>query len=109
MRSRSMIDLAPSQPCHAEAPTPSPRYLFPEVSHADPAARFPPGVLSHADELDREVLPRPGGFPGVPEMRGNVEVVGAYMSVHDPRFADECAGSGNMIRLAIPFCRRCEA
>jgi hypothetical protein len=39
----------------------------------------------------------------------NVEIVGAYMSVHDLGSADACVGSGKVVHLAIPFCPRCEA
>ena len=49
------------------------------------------------------------GFQVCRKCGGNVEVVGAYMSLHDPGLADACAGSGKVVRLAIPFCRRCEA
>ena len=49
------------------------------------------------------------GFQVCRKCGGNVEVVGAYMSLHDPGFADACAGSGKVVRLAIPFCPRCEA
>jgi hypothetical protein len=49
------------------------------------------------------------GFQVCRKCGGNLEIVGAHMSLHDPRFADACVGSGKVVRLAIPFCPRCEA
>jgi len=36
-----------------------------------------------------------------------IEIIGAYMSLHDTRFPG-CAGSGRVMRLVIPFCPKCE-
>ena len=49
------------------------------------------------------------GFQVCRKCGGNVEIVVAYMSLHDLRFGVACAGSGKGVRLAIPFCPRCEA
>jgi hypothetical protein len=37
-----------------------------------------------------------------------VEIVGVYFSIHDARL-DICAGAGKVMRLAVPFCPRCES
>jgi hypothetical protein len=49
------------------------------------------------------------GFQVCRKCGGNVEIVVAYMSLHDLRFGLACAGAGKVVRLAIPFCPRCEA
>ena len=48
------------------------------------------------------------GFQVCRKCGGNVEIVVAYMSLHDLRFGVACVGSGKVVRLAIPFCPRCE-
>jgi hypothetical protein len=37
-----------------------------------------------------------------------VEIVAAFISIHDARFEDTCAGAGIVVRLAIPYCPKCE-
>jgi hypothetical protein len=49
------------------------------------------------------------GFPVCRRCGENVEIVVAYMSLHDLRFGVACAESGKVVRLTIPFCPRCEA
>jgi len=48
------------------------------------------------------------GFQVCRKCGGNVEIVVAHMSLHDLRFGVACVGSGKVVRLAIPFCPRCE-
>jgi hypothetical protein len=38
-----------------------------------------------------------------------VELVFVFFSIHDARFTDMCAGAGAVMRLAVPFCPKCEA
>jgi hypothetical protein len=38
---------------------------------------------------------------------GLVEILGVYFSIHNADF-DECTGAGKVVRLAVPFCPRCE-
>ncbi len=49
-----------------------------------------------------------GDFQLCKTCSSKVEIIGAYMSIHDPRFGDTCAGSGRVVRLVIPFCPHCE-
>lgn len=37
-----------------------------------------------------------------------VENIGVYFSIHYARL-DICAGAGRILRLAVPFCPRCES
>ena len=36
-----------------------------------------------------------------------IEIVPAFISMHDARF-ETCAGPGTVMRLAIPYCPKCE-
>jgi hypothetical protein len=38
-----------------------------------------------------------------------IEIISAYISIHDARFGNHCAGPGAVIRLVVPFCPKCEA
>jgi hypothetical protein len=49
-----------------------------------------------------------GEFQNCRTCGGRVEIVRAYMSLHDPRFPG-CVGGGKVLRLVIPYCPRCEA
>lgn len=49
-----------------------------------------------------------GEFQVCVKCGSKVEIISAYMSVHDLRFGDLCAGSGRVMRLVIPFCPNCE-
>jgi hypothetical protein len=48
------------------------------------------------------------GFQVCRKCGGNVGIVGAYVALHDLRFGLACAGSGKVLRMAIPYCPRCE-
>ena len=37
-----------------------------------------------------------------------VEIFPVYFSIHDARLP-ACAGAGKVMRLVVPFCRKCEA
>jgi hypothetical protein len=39
---------------------------------------------------------------------GFVELVGVFFSIHDARFS-QCAGAGKVLRLAVPYCPKCES
>jgi hypothetical protein len=49
-----------------------------------------------------------GEFQNCRKCGAHVEIVGAYMSLHDPRFPG-CVGRGKVLRLVVPFCPQCEA
>jgi hypothetical protein len=38
----------------------------------------------------------------------HIEIVGAYISIHEAMFEGQCAGSGRCVRLAVPYCPTCE-
>jgi hypothetical protein len=48
-----------------------------------------------------------GEFQNCRTCGGRVEILGAYMSLHDPRFPG-CVGRGKVLRLVVPFCPKCE-
>jgi hypothetical protein len=37
-----------------------------------------------------------------------IEILGAWISYHDARLGDICAGAGTVCRVAVPFCPKCE-
>lgn len=38
-----------------------------------------------------------------------IEIIDAFISVHDARFRDICAGGGQVVKVIVPFCPSCES
>lgn len=74
-------------------------------------------VLAVDHFLDRETITgEQRGIIHGPQRHGTfcrtcarpIDTVVAYMTIHDTRFEPECAGSGRVIKMLIPFCPECE-
>jgi len=42
------------------------------------------------------------------ECDSTIKVYTAWMSIHDSIFGDSCAGMGEVKRIALPYCPKCE-
>jgi hypothetical protein len=51
---------------------------------------------------------REDGVEVCAECGAPIEEAQPYISLHDARFGEACAGCGQVLRLAIPYCPSCE-